>query len=211
MSPANPVHVSGDPVHVSGEPPTCFYCWPSFVGRDFAILYRISCSGLSWRSSMDISDRTEYQQSAEHLRRAVQFPGDGRRWRRLVVMSAVSALVTSSLLAPAAATTRTANTRLRLTVSSRHVHVGHRVKLTIHLRSSWSTCQAGQSVKLYRDGVYRSTHTTDQEGLVTIVRHPTRTHSYRARYPGRHFGTYPDRFTCYPSRSRIRTVVVGHL
>jgi hypothetical protein len=122
-----------------------------------------------------------------------------------------SSLVTSSLLAAATPTSRTVGTRLRLTVSSRHVHVGHRVEFTIHLRSSWSKCQAGQYVKWYRDSVLRSTHTTDRQGVVTLVRHPIGTHRYRAKYPGHRGGTYPHRFDCLPSESRIRTVTVGHL
>lgn len=129
----------------------------------------------------------------------------------MLVVSALlaSSLAISSLMATASATGEIP-TRLRLTVSSRHVHVGHHVRFEIQLSSRRSNCYAGQRIKWFRDGVYRASLKTDQRGAVSFVRHPTLTHRYRAKYVGRRWGSYPHRHICLPSASQIRTVTVGH-
>lgn len=120
-------------------------------------------------------------------------------------------MVGLSLLAPASAvaTVRDTPTQLRLSASSLHVHADHVVTFLIRLRSSWKKCRGHQSVRWYRNGVYHRTVLTSDRGWIRMRVRMHRTATFQARYPGRTFGVYPNRYTCLASSSREVTVAVG--
>ena len=84
----------------------------------------------------------------------------------------LAVMVTAGLLmGPAAeAHVRKANTSLSLKASKTKVHKGHKVTFTIHLKSPWVKCYQHQPVKWFKNGVYKKTVTTNDNGVVKLTK-----------------------------------------
>ena len=109
------------------------------------------------------------------------------------------------------ATSWSASTHLRLTADSSRTYAGGLVTFTIRLRSARNRCVASQPVKWFRNGAYRRTYTTNDRGRVRVRLRMHTSAAFRAKYLGRRWGSYPNRYTCYSSASRRVYVQVGPL
>ena len=116
----------------------------------------------------------------------------------------LAVMVTAGLLmGPAAeAHVRKAPTSLSLKASKTKVHKGHKVTFTIHLKSAWSKCVQQQPIKWFKNGVYKKTVTTNNNGVVTLTKKMHHSGTFRAKYLGRRWGKHPHRHVCYASQSK---------
>jgi len=125
--------------------------------------------------------------------------------RVIVVLSAMSLL----FAAPASAHDRTANTKLKLTVSDHKVKQGTKVTWKIVLSSPWKKCYANQQVKWLKNGNFKRYRTTNDQGKITFTKKMNHTGTFQAKYPGRKWGKHPaHHHVCNPSHSKKVTVTV---
>jgi hypothetical protein len=116
--------------------------------------------------------------------------------------------ISTGLLAAPAMANWTASTSLSLKASDTKVKQGTKVTFTIHLKSHRAKCYQHQPVKWFKNGVYKKTLTTDNQGIIHKTKKMNHTSTYRAKYLGRRWGHHPHRKTCNASQSRAVTIHV---
>lgn len=102
----------------------------------------------------------------------------------------------------------TYNTRLTFRASSTSINRGQDVVFSGKLKSSFAKCYKSRKVTLYRNGKAVDTKHTSSTGHFTFVRHPNRTHTWRAKFAGKTGGTHPNQWACRASASdKVRVEV----
>ncbi len=120
------------------------------------------------------------------------------------------ALTVASLLliGPGATAATNIKTTLSLSANKTQVSKGGKVDFKIVLKSKNDKCTDQQPVKWYRNGVYKKTYTTNNQGKVLFTKGVKATSKYYAKYTGRKFGTHPNVKNCLGSTSNTVRIKV---
>ena len=122
-----------------------------------------------------------------------------------IVLAATMLFVLTA--APAQAHTRTASTKLTISVSDPTPDRGDKVIFSGQLKSKWKACKKNQKVHLYRGKKRVETTTTSRYGRYSFDKRIRSNSNWTVKYKGRRFGVHPHVHRCKPSKSetiRIR-------
>ena len=127
--------------------------------------------------------------------------------KTLTIVLAATMLFVLTASAPAQAHTRTASTKLTISVSDATPDRGDKVTFSGQLKSKWKACKKNQKVSLYRGKKRVETERTTRSGRYSFDKRIRSNSNWTVKYKGRRFGKHPHVHRCKPSKSetiRIR-------
>ena len=127
--------------------------------------------------------------------------------KTLTIVLAATVLFVLTAGGPAQAHTRTASTKLTISVSDSTPDQGEKVTFSGQLKSKWKACKKNQKVHLYRGQKRVETTTTSSSGGYSFDKRIRSNSNWTVKYEGRRFGKHPHVHRCKPSKSetiRIR-------